>query len=73
MIRTGHLESPLRISILTSIIRRSMRMLINESNLTLALNWVNKAVTINSAGRDIDGAIACYQKVVDLLRVLSIM
>jgi len=50
-----------------------MRMIINESNLTLALNWVNKAVTINSAGRDIDGAIACYQKVVDLLRVLSIM
>jgi len=52
-----------------------MKMIANESNLTLtlALNWVNKAVTINSAGRDIDGAIACYQKVVDLLRVLSIM
>jgi len=45
-----------------------MRMIINESNLTLALNWVNKAVTINSAVRDIDGAIACYQKVVDLLQ-----
>jgi len=47
-----------------------MKVIFNESNLTSALNRVNKAVAINSAHRDIGGTIACYQKVVDLLRVL---